>query len=58
MLTEVISAKWRIFKDALTKIQVFEDIIKLHNEFLDQIMIKCFIDKKDHKVMGQINNMF
>lgn len=35
VLMEVISAKWKTFKDALTKIQIFEDIIKLHNEFLD-----------------------
>ena len=37
---------------------MFEDLIKLHNEFLDQIMIKCFIDKKDHKIMGQITKLF
>lgn len=57
-LTEVIEASWKNFKDSLTRIQDFEDLIKLHNDFLDQILVKCFIDKKDHKVMGLISNLY
>lgn len=34
---EVIQAAWTIFKQNLTHQTVFEDLIKLHNEFLDSI---------------------
>ncbi|CDW78602.1 lissencephaly type-1-like motif-containing protein [Stylonychia lemnae] len=57
-LTEVIHSSWQTFKNNLPHQYMFEDLIRLHNDFLDQIMIKCFIDKKDHKIMGQITKLF
>ena len=36
-LIEVIQAAWVIFKQNLVHQTVFEDLIKLHNEYLDSI---------------------
>mmetsp|Transcript_42979 Transcript_42979/g.31384 ORF Transcript_42979/g.31384 Transcript_42979/m.31384 type:complete len:114 (+) Transcript_42979:44-385(+) len=58
VLTEVIEALWTKFKESLTNISVFEDLIRLHNDFLDKVMQKCYIDKKDNKVLALINQMF
>ena len=57
-LTEVVEGSWQIFKNNLPHQVYFEDLIRLHNEFLDNIIVKFFIDKKDHKIMGQITRMF
>ena len=37
---------------------VFEDLVQLHNDFLDQIMVKCFINTNDHRIMAQVDKMF
>ena len=36
-LIEVIQAAWVFFKQNLANQTVFEDLIKLHNEYLDSI---------------------
>lgn len=36
-LIEVIQSQWVVFKSSLGQQTVFEDLIKLHNEFLDSI---------------------
>jgi hypothetical protein len=36
-LIEVIQSQWTIFKANLSHQTVFEDLIKLHNDFLDAI---------------------
>jgi hypothetical protein len=36
-LIEVIQAAWVVFKQNLAHQTVFEDLIKLHNEYLDSI---------------------
>ena len=36
-MIEVIQAAWVIFKQNLAHQTVFEDLIKLHNEYLDSI---------------------
>lgn len=34
-MTEVIESLWTTFRESLAHITVFEDLIKLHNDFLD-----------------------
>jgi len=36
-LIEVIQASWTVFKQNLAHQTIYEDLIKLHNDFLDSV---------------------
>jgi len=56
--TEVIEAAWSRFRKGMAQIQLFEDLVRIHNEFLDHVLFKCFIDKKDSKIRGLLDSIF
>ena len=59
VMTEVIQAAWINLKAKLTTLDVFEDLINLHSEYLDYILDKCFISKsKQNRLMTTLDQMF
>lgn len=40
---EVVQTEWLRFKKALTGISLFEELVDLHNEYLNSILEKCFL---------------
>ena len=45
VMVAVIQSQWKIFKKQLAQINYFEDLISLHNAYLDTILEKCFLGR-------------
>lgn len=43
ILNEVIQSQWLAFKTALEKIDLFEELVELHNNYLNTVLAKCFL---------------
>jgi hypothetical protein len=43
VMNEVIQTEWLRFKKALTSISLFEELVDLHNGYLNTILEKCFL---------------
>jgi len=43
VMFEVIQSEWLHFKKALTSISLFEELVDLHNNYLNAILEKCFL---------------
>jgi hypothetical protein len=43
VMFEVIQSEWLNFKKALTSISLFEELVDLHNNYLNAILEKCFL---------------
>ena len=58
VMTEVIEAEWTNFRKALGKASLFEEIVGLHNRYLDTISDKCFLERGSGKLLISLNAMF
>lgn len=43
IMTEAITAAWAELKDKLPRIELFEELVHLHADYLDFILDKCFL---------------
>jgi intracellular septation protein A len=43
VLYEVIHNQWLQFKKGLTSLTLFEELVDLHNTYLDTVLEKCFL---------------
>jgi len=50
LMLDAIDAGWQNLKKKLSTIQVFEDLISIHNEFLDKILDKSMLGRKETKI--------
>lgn len=49
-MIDAIDAGWQAFNKKLRTIQVFEDLISIHNEYLDKILDKSMLGRKETKI--------
>ena len=57
VLVEVIQTQWVYFKNSLENIMLFEELVDLHNNYLDTILDKCFLRGKESKDLGNEKKM-
>ena len=43
VMYEVIQNQWTQFKQQLVKIQLFEELVDLHNNYLNAVLTRCFL---------------
>ena len=59
IMVEVIELSWSILRKKLQTINMFEELVALHNDYLDVIMEKCFIAKAEKSgLLLTLNQMF
>jgi hypothetical protein len=58
IMTEVIEVEWTAFRKSLSKASLFEEIVTLHNRYLDTITEKCFLERGTGKLLISLNSMF
>ena len=58
LMTDGIEAGWESLKAQMANIQIFEDLIKIHNEYLDKILDKSMMGRKDTKIAQFITHIF
>jgi hypothetical protein len=56
VMTEVIEAEFATLKNRLTSIQNFNDLLTIHNSFLDTITDRILLDST--KLLFSLNQMF
>jgi hypothetical protein len=55
VMTEVIEVEWTNFRKTLGKANLFEDIVTLHNRYLDTISEKCLLERGTGKLLISLN---
>lgn len=51
-MIEVIQAAWENLRSKLPTLNSFDQLVQLHQDYLDEIMDKCFVTKtKTNRVM-------
>ena len=59
VMVAVIQSQWKILKEQLGQINYFEELISLHNSYLDTILEKCFLGRsRDNRLSRTINQIF
>ena len=58
VMMEVIEAEFSKLKKELAKVNLFEELVALHNQFLDNILEKCMLEKISSKMLICLNQMF
>jgi len=58
VMTEVIETEWTSFRKTLTQATLFEEIVTLHNRYLDTIAEKCLLERGSGKLLISLNQMF
>ena len=58
IMIDAIEAGWQIVKNRMSEIQVFEDLILMHNEFLDRMLDKSMLGRKETKIANFITQIF
>ena len=57
-MVAVIHSQWTILKKQLAQIDYFEELINLHNSYLDTILEKCFLGRTDNRLQITLNQIF
>lgn len=50
IMIDAIEAGWEALKKKMANIQVFEELISMHNEYLDKILDKSMLGRKETKI--------
>lgn len=58
LMIDGIESGWLSLKSQMSSIQIFEDLIKIHNEFLDKILDKSMMGRKETKIAQFITQIF
>lgn len=56
--SEVHGTSWKYLTKGLAKAESIEEILKVHKEYLDLIMVRCFLEGKGLIVNEQLNMIF
>ena len=57
VMIDIIDSNWSEFIKKLSKIQVFEDLIQLHNSFLDKVLDMTMLGRRETKIAEFIGQM-
>lgn len=56
MVVEVLEPKFHKFKESLRKIKTIDDILLMHNNFLDECLKECLLtDQNLFKILTKLN---
>jgi len=58
LMIDAIEAGWEALKKKMASIQVFEELISIHNEYLDKILDKSMLGRKETKIAQFITQVF
>ena len=58
IMVDAIDAGWQSFRKKLQKVQVFEDLVLTHNQFLDKILDRSMLGRKETKIAQFISQIF
>ena len=47
---DVIQSQWTVFKSKLSQLNYFEELVNLHNQYLDRILAKSFLNRPDNRL--------
>ena len=50
LMVDAVDSRWEHLKKKLSSVQVFEDLVQLHNDYLDQILDKSMLARKETKI--------
>ena len=50
LMIDAIEAGWESLKKKMANVQVFEDLSSIHNEYLDKILDKSMLGRKETKI--------
>ena len=58
-MVAVVQSQWSILKKQMAQIDYFEELITLHNAYLDTILEKCFLARaRDKRLQITLNQIF
>lgn len=58
-LTVIIETNWTKLREKIKDVIIYEDVMRLHNDFLNRVLDKCFIDRRNaNRVSAHIEEMF
>jgi hypothetical protein len=49
-MVDAVDSRWEHLKKKLSSVQVFEDLVQLHIDYLDQILDKSMLGRKETKI--------
>ena len=55
VMTEVIEAEFASLKTKLTEISLFDDLLSMHNRFLDAITDRCLLEGSTGRLLISLN---
>ena len=59
VMVEVIESSWAMMKQKLAQINLFEELVALHNDYLDVILEKCFLaSSSENRLLITLSQMF
>ena len=58
LINNILIGSWKNFNDELEKAKDFNDIIETHEKFVQQILEKCLLTKKDDKLKSKLIKIF
>ena len=58
LMIDAIDSQWLLFYKKLIKVQVFEELVQLHNSMLDKILDLTMIGRKETKISEFIQQIF
>lgn len=56
--SEVHGTAWKFLKSGLPNCKTLDELINLHKNYLERVMLKCFLDTKGTVVMEQLRIIF
>ena len=55
---EVLECNWAEFKEKLTKVLDFDELVATHREFLDKLVKACLLAKENKTIFGKMRSTF
>ena len=55
---DVIQSQWTSLKTCLSQLNYFEELVNLHNQYLDRILNKSFLNRPDNRLQITLNQIF
>ncbi|CAG9322383.1 TUBGCP6 [Blepharisma stoltei] len=56
--SEVHGTAWKFLKSSIQKCKNLDELIDLHKQYLERVLLKCFLDLKGNVVMEQLRIIF
>ena len=55
---EVLECNWAEFKEKLTKVLDFDELVATHKEFLEKLVRACLLAKDNKTIFGKMRSTF